>query len=537
MMCNKMDIGYDQKGNTRLYLGENPEQILVVSNSGYGKSLAVESLAERYQEDGWTVIYLGDGGKGKEEIFFSNFLPIEKYHLDFLNKIGKPIKALPCKAYHPFSFSLVANKKIAPYQIYTLGIKDCLERKALSMLVETQADSDVIRILQDAIANIPKTAGIYHLLHEIQSLIKPTKIGSGEIKPSDKNFYLKVGSANAKNMSEIASLFKPFLIDYFLAEQNCKYNLNWKEILNDNKSIHFFSTKYIKDPKMQNFVILSILNQVILHKDLAKKPILIVVPEARKVLGNEGSENYKKFLAQAMTENLSIMRSMGKGFASLLDTQCLSDLSSSVTASFTKTFLGRLAVMDIEKLSKIFPFIDRQVKEDLLNPEMRNTYYCLQFNSYGFFHLLFPSFRHAEVRYNIDDTFEQEKPELMQDYSELIKEMGDKLNREQSFFREKSEREIEAIKLREKRKSEDKKEANNKPALDEQKQKRDEEDLLSKMETAYRLRVVEHMTLEKSAEIMGVGKDSIVRWAKKHEERMKQSQPVSTPEEQEESIS
>lgn len=515
-----MDIGHDQKGDTRIFLGNNPEQILVVANTGYGKSLAVSSMAERYQEDGWTVIYLGDGGKGEEEIFYSNFLPIERYHLDFLNKIGKPIKTIPCKAYHAFTFNLPKHK-ISPYQIYTIGIKD-LTRRELSMLAEVQSDTDSIRYLQEAIVNIPKTAGFYHLLHEIQSLIKPAKNSSGEIKPTDDNFYIKTGSSSAKNMSDIIGLFKPFRHDYFLAEQNCKYNLNWKEILNDNKSIHFFSTKYIQDPKMQHFVILSALNQIIMHKDLAKKPVLIVIPEARKLMGSDSNVGYKRFLAEACKECLSIMRSMGQGFASIMDSQNYSDLDSGVRDSYTKIFLGRLSVSDIDRLSKVFLF-DRSTKENLSSPEKPNTFFLLDKMDYGAFHLLLPSFRHAEVRYDIDKTFEEEEPELMQNYTDLIKEMQIKLDNESSFFRERTERESEAIKLREKRDKEQNK--TTKPSEDDKIKEIKEKQKNSDMQKAYNLRK-DGMKLEKIGETLGISKDTALRWINKFEKINKNSESI-----------
>lgn len=518
-----MELRPDRDGNTKVFLKDsfgknNPEQICVIANSGYGKSLAVSSMAESYYDDGWVVIYLGDGGKGEEEILFSNFLPKEKYHLDFLNKVGKPIRTIPCKAYHSFSFNL-PKTKISPYVIYTTSLKSC-GRREISMLSETQGDSDTVRILMEAISNISKNAGLYQLLHEVQGLIKPEKSNKGVVKPSEKNFYLKVASASSKSMSDISSLFKPFLVDYFLAEESCKYNLDWKEILNDNKNIHFFSTRFIKDPKMASFVILSALNQIVMHKELSKKPILIVLPEARRMLGNDTSIGYKRFLAEACKECLSTMRSMGKGMASIMDSQNFSDLDTGVRDSFTKIFLGRLSVSDIDKLSKIFLF-DKQKKDQLANPISPNTFLLLSHPEHDFFNLFLPGFRHAEVSYSIDSTFSQEAPEQMRSYSDMINEMAQKLSVEEQYFKEKAQKEAEEERLREKKKIEAKQNKDSPDLPKEEIKKIKEKEIWDKVESAYRMRVTENMTLERVGSLLGIGKDSVVRYVKMYEAKNK----------------
>ena len=503
-----------------------PEQFGIYATTGYGKSLCEEGIVNAHYDAGFCCIYLSDGGKGEEEPGYAMFLPIEKYHLDILKKEGKQPRKVGVKLYHPFTFN-IPNTLLPNYNFFTIPIKT-LGRQDFSMLAETQADSDTIKILLQASQNLSKEAGIYHLLHDIQELIKGKKKHEST-SPSQQNFFLSVTAGTSKSMQDISNLFQPFKKDFFLTKESCPFNINFKEILADNKNIHYFSTKYIKDPKMKEFVILAVLNKILENKDYAQHPILIVIPEIRKLCPDKKAVvGYQKFLSEAIKEALSTMRSMGKGgIASVLSSQSWNDTDQNIRDSHSITLLGKLNLNDIDKISKILGY-NKDRRQELANPPAQGVWLQIGNEDVDWWHFFFPSWMHAEPEYKFEEMFKKHYPEKMKKYSEIIGIMNRIFSEEEEKFKEKARRleELEKKRIEEKKKAKEERKGIEPEEMKKKKQELKQEQRLKDIERAYGMKK-EGLTLIDIAKKLGTSKDSVRRWILKFENINKPKELVS----------
>lgn len=496
------------------------QQIGIYAGSGYGKSLNEEGLAEAYYDAGFIVIYLGDGMKGEEEGAYAMFEPEARYHLDLLKKEGKKARKVPVKLYHPFTFN-IPNILLPDYNFFTLPIKD-LGRSDYSMLAETQSDSDTIRILQQASTNLPKDAGIYQLLHDIQFLIKGKK-KNDSISSTSNNFYLNVTAGTAKSMQDIANLFQPFRNDYFLVSENCPLNLDLQKILSDNQSIHFFSTRFFNDPKMKEFVILAILNKILEYKDYAKHPVCIIIPEIRKLCPDRAI-GYQKFLSEAIKEALSTMRSQGKGgFSSILSSQSWNDTDQGIRDSHSVTILGKLNLNDIDKISKVMGY-NKERRGELADPPGVNSWLIVGKEGLDWWHFFLPSWCHAEPEYQFDNMFKKHYSEKMKRPTEIIEFMKNQMNDEEEKFMLKAKREEEKERelIEQKKREREESKGNNFQEIKSKERELKQQGKMKDIERAYNMKL-EGLTLIDIAKKLGTSKDSIRRWILKYEKTLNEN--------------
>jgi hypothetical protein len=449
------NIAIKQGINTVLRLDKRPQGfVFIFAESGHGKSLFSESIIEEFHRRGYTILILSDV-KNSFEFMHSAFLPKKKYHIDRLNLVGKPMEKKPIQIYHPFTFAMEKNKSLPDINFYGFSLKD-LKRPEWSMLSESEFESETIRLLLNASTNLNNSDGLYSFLHNIEDSIMVKKKGKIP-KPDWKNFGLRVGSGSAKGLVEVSSYLLPFKKNYFLLPHDSKLKLNWKKILNDNKNYHLFTTAWIDDEKLQHFCILTLFNQIIRNANkLAKKPILVVIPEIRD-LTPERPKGYALFLAQGIKKNLLKMRNMGRGICGLFDSQVWSDVDEKVKNSATRTFYGKLGgANDLEKLGKAKRY-KREIVETISSMP-RNNYFIDGKEDEGFFVGYFPGHGHAEPEYDFFEEYKKEYPDKMKKYTKLYEEM-------EKFY------ELEEKKLREKAKkrdSQEKEETTKKPKSEKQ---------------------------------------------------------------------
>jgi len=420
--------------------------------SGTGKTLAVESLIEEYKRAGYTILVLSDV-KDEWEMGFSMFEPRKPYHLYHLRKIGKPIQTQQVKLYHPFTFRIPANEKLPEINFYGFSLKE-LRRTEWSMIAETSTESDTIRLLLNACNSINKSDGLYSFLHLVRDSIKkiPTKGKHTHYDP--KNFYLDTAPATAKSLQDISSYLIPFKEDHFLVADNSFLKLDWKNILNDNSCYHVFGTYWIQDEKLKDFTILALFNSILRNKQYAKKPVLIVIPEIRFLVPFK-VEGYKRFLADAIKSNLSVMRNMGRGFSGIFDSQIFSDVDEDVRNSSTFTCFGELGgAGDIEKISKAMGY-RREIRDMLKKMDYRNSYLVQGKEDSGSFTLWFPGHCHKEPEYNFFEMYRSHFPDKLTSYREIYDRVKKQFQQEEDLFREKvkkrikEEQEIEEAKRQE----------------------------------------------------------------------------------------
>jgi len=415
------------------------QMTFLFSRSGYGKTLSTDGIIEEYKKLGFVILILSDV-KDEFESAFAMFKPKKPYHLLHLRKIGKQISTQEVKIYHPFTFNIPTNVLLPEIKFYGFSIKEDLKRSEWSMLAESAGESDTIRLLINACENLGPSDSLHTFLHNMQEMIVGKK-EKKKFKPDPKNFYLRTTSATGKSLQDVSSYLQPFRKNYFLLADNSPFNLDWKSILNDTSCYHFFTSYWIGDEKLKDFCIAALFNSILRNKKYAKKPLLIVIPEIRKLVPFK-PEGYKKFLAEGMKANLSVMRNMGRGMSGLFDSQIWSDVDEDVRNSATITFFGEMGgAGDIEKISKAMNY-KREIRDKLKKMEYRNSYFVQGREDLDTFVLWFPSHSHKEPEYNFFEEYKQFYPERMMQYNHLVDTFKKNFTDEENKIKEKIKRMI-----------------------------------------------------------------------------------------------
>jgi len=433
----------------------NSEFVFIFARPRYGKSLVVESLIELYHKAGYTILCLSDV-KDEWEFGYSMFKPEKKYHLSRLKSEGTFPSRKEVILYHPISFDIPINKKLPKMRLYGFSLKE-LRRSEFSMISESAWESDTTRLLLNASNNISSKTGLWGFLHYIKENIVGKKVGK-EIKHDPNLFDLPITGGTSKSLQDIASYFLPFRKNYFLIPDESKFNLNWEEILNDNKHYHIFGTSYIDDSKLKDFCVLGLLNAIIKNRKKGKKPILIYIPEIRYLVPYR-PEGYKKFLAFAMKSKISIMGNMGKGgIAGVFDSQSVTDTDEDVRKSQTKTFYGELADKDVEYISKTLRWGKEQIRPLIQSDANRKSQPTFLYSGdveRGTWTPRFPSHCHAEESYEFEEIYKKynkEEPDRypLENYKEILDKIKKEIKDERDKIKEKIKRE-EEIKREEKK--------------------------------------------------------------------------------------
>ncbi len=442
-----------------------PFQLGIFATSGHGKGLSSEAIAEEWKkETGGVVICLADP-KGEAEGSFVQYLPKEQYHVNQLKLDGMKPEAHPCKMYHPFTFN-IPKQYLPEINFFTVPIKS-MTREDWSILAESSFDSEAIKLMMRVASDLPRNSGLYDFLHSIERLTSGKKAKRKALSDA-KNWYLHSGGGTAKSVAEIGNLLSPFRKNYLLRKETCEMKLDWKEILNDSENYHVFLSMWLKDEKLQQFMVLNLLNQIIANIHLTKKPILLLIPEV-KALCPRLPQGYKYFLSHAITRALVTIRSKGRGMSSITDSQNWSDTDDKVKGACTITFFGNLNPKDREVVGKACSYgknVKAELKELVDNP---CGYLRYDKEGDGIFRVFMPRHMHKEPEYNWIEMYRKHFSNKMVKYDELIKQMRDEFNAEEvetrEFIERKLKREAEAERRREEAKEEVKKaqESENKP--------------------------------------------------------------------------
>jgi len=458
------------------------------AQSGWGKTLSVESLLETYHKQGFTIVCLADV-KDTWELGFSMFKPVKKYHLRRLKKDRIEPSSKKVKLYHPFTFNL-PKIKIPEINFYGFSLKD-LGREEYSMILESAWESETTRLLIDASNSVSNSVGLHGFLNYIQDRVMREKAG-GESTPDWDNFGLKVAGGTTKSLVEVGSHFKPFQKDYFLVPDNSEIKLNWEEIIKDNEHYHVFGTSYIKDEKLKEFCVMALLNSIIKAQKKLRKPLLIYIPEIRYLVPAR-PQGYKFFLARSIKENLSIIRSLNISFVG--DSQCWSDVEDEVKNSATMTFFGQIGGgKDFNNITKAVKYTREQFKSLLQMDidEMQRPSFMIQNNpEIGLFTPKFPSHCHAEEGYIFEKMYQQSGKE-MKSYIPLIDEMKDLfVSDEQKIRKRFEEKQAEEKEKKEKKKEEKEKSKEGKQSLEKKEEeikKKGQDVKLNLMKLIYEMR-------------------------------------------------
>lgn len=398
---------------------KNPYQSFISAKVGSGKSLLSERLAECHHNEKFLVIHLVDI-KDKFEPAFCCFKPIEKWHLEALEKQNLKPSSKKIRIFHPFTFN-IPKGKLPPITFYTIPIKS-LGREEISMLFETSSDSNVTKLIQNNISELKNNEGIHSFIHKISQSIKRTKFKNKTNKSWQKGFGLKTAMAGTtKDIEEIDSTFRPFLTDYFLSDNDCELNLNVeRDIFGNQEEYKILAVPYIKDEKMKYFAILSFYFQILRKRKLSKYPILFVWEEIRKLCPDRPKEEYKIYLANAISDGMAIMR--GEMIGNQLTSQVYRDVDEKITTVANELFFGGISNMkDLDRISKAYGYTKEVM--DYLRYADKNKFIIQGYEKFGFASAVFPTHMHCEGRYRFVEMYANRFPKQMRFYTDLIKDM------------------------------------------------------------------------------------------------------------------
>jgi hypothetical protein len=414
-----------------------PTQVLFFATSGAGKGLAVENFVEEWRRVTKGIVLIIADPKNEAEFSFVQYEPMERYHLDKLRRDGKPLAKYSCKLYHPFTFNL--PKGFLPdIDFFTVPLKT-LTREDWTILSETSYDSESIRLLMTVSQELSRNDGLFSFLHQIQKRVQGKK-DKRKAVADPKNFYLSVGGGTSKSITEIAGLLNPFKINYFLRKENCPFKLDWQKILTDNENYHVFLSMWLKDDKLQEFMVLNLLKQIINNRQYAKKPILIVIPELMK-LCPRNPQGYKYFLSNAISEALVTIRSMGRGISFCGDSQNWGNTDDKVKGSAGVTFFGQLSTKDQETVCKALNY-KRDIREKLAKMD-KNSFYKYGQEDYDPMKFWFPGHAHKEPEYNWIEMYSKFFYDKTKRYDELVRILREEFDSEEKEVRLMVEKQIE----------------------------------------------------------------------------------------------
>lgn len=429
-----------------------PFQLQIYAKSGEGKGLAEEYFITEWRKQTKGIVLVIADPKEEAEFSYVQYLPEERYHTQRLKLDGIQPQNFRCKIYHPFTFGLQKGY-LPPINFFSIPIKE-MTREDWSILTESSWDSESIKLMLRVAKELHREDGLFQFLHKIQSLIEGKKRGKENVA-DPRNFYLKVSGGTGKSLVEIAGLLNFFKQDYFLRKENCPHKLDWKEILQDNENYHVFLSMWLSDKKLKHFMVLHLLKQIIKNRGYAKKPILIVIPEIR-VLCKRNSQGYPLFLALAIVEALSSMRSQGRGISSITDSQNWLDTDDGIKGSATITLFGNLSTKDQEMVVKAMGY-KREFREQLQNMEYRNSYLIAGKESDGAMRSFLPPHMHCEPEYEWIEMYKKKQSEFnlpeMKRYDDLVSYMREEYDYEEKEIKEMVQ--IEADRIKEEKRKKD----------------------------------------------------------------------------------
>lgn len=435
---------------------------LIVGSVGCGKSVIQERLIENFLREGYCVIYVSDF-KDRLEGAFAMFEPREVYHLKSLAKYGSIPMKYDVKLWHPFTFN-IPRTLIPETNFFTISMKSLADTD-IKFFLEDERETTTFEMMENVINSLSKGDGMVEYLHKINKSRKRLykKVGDEILYTADEStFYLEgVKTGTKKEMDNVFTLFEKIGRHYFFMPDNYERNLDMKEILKDNGKIHVFTTRYIKERKIKDFIILWVLNQIRENVDSAKKGVVVVFDEL-KTLCPKKPKGHKLLLRNTIKDFLALMRV--SNVSVIAGTQVYSKTDDEVISLFSEVLIGGTASGDDLNYMAVSYKLSR---EDIIIIQRLNTGEFIPLkekDSVKYAHYKrcrMPRHMHHEEGYVFDRIFKEEYPDKMTDYKGLVEEVKEikrkefeiAKNRYESLLKHKEQEIIERIREKESKNS------------------------------------------------------------------------------------
>ena len=425
-LLEKEEVMYD------LYVPETSNFILengVISHNS-GKSMATELIVNRLWKAGYTIIIVTDF-KDNMEYAHSMFKPREKWHLKTLERVGIIPEGIPTKIYHPFTLAFPYKKRLFDMNLFTFDIRE-LGSEELSVLAETNRETDSMRMMLDTLSHLSRNESIYDFFYRIEKKIlsrKKNYSGTDIYQPDWENFGLDTPTkANRQTLGEISDYLKPFQHHYMITSSDCKLNLKPEEILNDQKHYHHLITRFMPQQRMKEkgWVQFTFFKQLVRNLHKAKYPVCFVLQEIGQYCPRT-PEGYQENMANSFRSDILTVRNKGRGVTTVLNTQVIKEVDERISNDSTEVLIGKVgSIKETEAVGKAMSY-PRRIIEQLQQLET-GRFILKGKEDVGALRFPPPPHCHKESYYNFDEMYAEEFPDKLKTYEDEYKYMLDLKN-------------------------------------------------------------------------------------------------------------
>jgi len=406
------------------------DMILICGVTGSGKGLAMERIAKEYYDEGVTVINVTDVKNCFENCF--QMLPkdiLPEFYFHHVENIQKEeFSQIPTIIYHPFTFNLPPRKQLPDINFFTISLKS-LTRNHFSFLSETHSSSETVKLMLNVTDKLKNNEGLFSFVRLCSEQIeeKTAMYRGRRIKKVNPEFNIQSStSGTMKDIQQIQGLFIPFKSDYFLAQENCPHNIDFRKMVLDNEHYHCLTYRWITDIKMKYFAILSFLLGIDEALDNVHHPVCIIIDEIRKLTPDKPEFSFQEFIAEIIKNMLSTLRN--KGVTIICGTQSFINTNLDVRESFNEKLFGKIGQKDIEILSKTH-FWNSTMRERMTSMKM-NHFHRLGDQENDEYVMLFPTHPHKEPDMDFIQLYSKYFPFNLKTYSDLLHEMSKEFDKE-----------------------------------------------------------------------------------------------------------
>ena len=329
-------------GVSYMKMEDEEGHILITGGTGISaKTMCTNFIVQQLHRKGRTVIHLTNVKDHKLEAGAVAFTPTILYHRQLMIKYGIQERSFSIKKYHVVCDS-IPKRNISETKFYTIPIKQ-INDVLIRFLLNNPSSENSVDTIKYVIKKLRPEDGLPEFFYKLgREVLQSSKNIDNDIFILNKNSnFLNIKKAERFDIKIIDRAFSIFQNEgIILTPLNYKHNLDFTELLNDNKHYHIFFDIYTEDEKFRFFRTLYILEQIYKHLPYCKKKLVIVMEEITYIF-RSGEEGWRAVLNARAAELISKIRSMGSGVLIIGTTQVWSRLDRNVLNIFSKPLLGK----------------------------------------------------------------------------------------------------------------------------------------------------------------------------------------------------
>lgn len=462
---------------------------IIVSGSGAGKSVFLETVGEIYFHNKCKIVKLTDE-KGNLEMGYCAFEPREDYHIRQVKFVqGRELKKYDINIMMPFSFNIKKDERIKlkkqmpPIRFFTINIKT-LTKENLSVMFNLDVKSGLVDVAMHIIKGLGKHDGLPQFFTKFREAIKDS--GDKKYKGHNVEFIESLSedtglSADKSDRKNLKTYLKPFYeYDRFIGAEDNPYNIDMVELLNDVNKMDTYTYRALSEQKSKDVCMEILIEQIrqALDSGRVRYPVLLLADESTSIFPPE-PVGYKFRLSQNQGQRLMQMRNKSKeGFGFLIASHTFTLLSENITKMGMAVLLGHdTSEDDKNKILKNYNAENRREIDEI----PRGVWHLKGYTDTIGFKVAMPCHAHKELRgYDFYDDFVKFYPDkckvLEPDYDSLCNIFFDEDQRDKELIDEKNRKvkeDIDKIEAEKERRRLEKESGEKKPKESVEKKKKE----------------------------------------------------------------